>query len=200
MIEDKRKNYFIKKEFQIRFILKFCALVVMGAIFSGVILFSYVFYRGTVTTAFINSRLSIVTTADYILPVLMIASLAAIILIGLVTVITVMYLSHRIAGPLFRIEKSLEEISSGNLGLKINLRATDEIQRMAGKINEMTSNLNLHFNGIKSSWEQIDREMDVLLQAISKEGAKSGEEQEAIDNIVACRQKMKEEIDYFRVG
>ena len=195
MIEDKRKNYFIKKEFQTRFILKFCVLVILGAILSGAMLFSYVFYRGTVTTAFVDSRLSIVTTADYIFPILMIASLAAVVLIGIGTVITVMYLSHRIAGPLFRIEKSLEEISSGNLGLKINLRSTDEIQRMAGKINEMTSNLSLHFRGIRSSWGELNKELDELLKVIPEgESRLKGN----VDNISMYKKKVEEEISYFR--
>jgi methyl-accepting chemotaxis protein len=122
--ENKRRDYFIKKKFQGKFMFRFCFLVVLGAAITGAIL--YLFSADTVTTAFVNSRLSIVKTSDYILPILIGSSLISIALISVATAFVIMYLSHRIAGPLFNMERSIKEIGEGNLNLRINLRSTDE--------------------------------------------------------------------------
>ena len=64
--QNRRRNYFIKKRFQTNFIIKFCALVAIGSIISGTII--YLMSRAALTTTFENSRLAIKSTADYILP------------------------------------------------------------------------------------------------------------------------------------
>ena len=157
--DQRRKNYFINRSFQVQFILKFCILVIAASAISGGAL--YLLSRNTVTTAFIDSRLSIVTTADYILPSVIAASAVAIILISIATFFVVMYLSHRIAGPLFNIERSIKDIASGDLSGKINLRATDEIQRLAGSLNDMTDNL-------KSKIQDVEKEANKLEDEKSK--------------------------------
>ncbi len=159
--KDRRKNYFIKKEFQRKFILRFCGLVVLGSIISGIVL--HLLSRGTVTTAFVNSRLSIVSTADYILPALVGSSLVAIFLIGIATAIVVMYHSHRIAGPLFKVERSAREIGAGDLTVKVKLRSTDEMAKLADCFNEMTENINIHFSEIKVKSGDLGNEINNLM-------------------------------------
>ncbi len=193
----KRRNYFIKKQFQTRFILKFCALVVLGAVISGVIL--YLLSRGTVTTAFVNSRLSIVNTADYILPALIGSGLVSIALISIATVIVVMYLSHRIAGPLFRIEKSAEEIGSGNLAFKIWLRSTDEITRMADGLNEMTENLRKSLLEIKSQSGDLGKRIDNLIALCRNKPSLPQEIQGALEALSAKKSELNKAIDHFKL-
>ena len=80
---DRRKHYFIKKRFQIVFILKFCFLVLIGSFLSiGLI---YAISRGTVTTSFENSRLVIKSTADFILPAVLMSSAIVVFCINAVT-------------------------------------------------------------------------------------------------------------------
>lgn len=153
---NRRKNYFIKKGFQTRFILRFCGLVILGSLISGAMLFFYLASKRTVTTAFVNSRLSIISTADYVLPALIAISLITVVLISIATSIVVMYLSHRIAGPLYKLEKSIDEISAGNLALKIQLRSTDEISKMADCLNAMTENFRKRLSEIKAKTAAMD--------------------------------------------
>jgi len=47
-------------------------------------------------------------------------------------------LSHRIAGPLFRLEKELDERITGKTsGVDIKLRKKDELKTLVGKINKL---------------------------------------------------------------
>lgn len=46
-------------------------------------------------------------------------------------------LSHRIAGPLYRIEKELDEIASGAKRTPIKVRKNDELQSLATRLNKV---------------------------------------------------------------
>jgi signal transduction histidine kinase len=46
-------------------------------------------------------------------------------------------LSHRVAGPLYRMEKELDEIIAGNKSAPIKLRKKDEFKILADKINKL---------------------------------------------------------------
>ena len=168
--QNRRKNYFINKRFQGKFILKFCGLVILGSFISGIVL--YLFSRDTLTTTFVNSRLSILSTADYIIPGLIASSLVAIILISIAAAIVVMYLSHRIAGPLFNIERSVQKIGKGDLNLKVKLRSTDELIKLADCFNEMTENLKAHISEIKAKASDLGSEIDGLRRQNELEGVR----------------------------
>lgn len=58
-----------------------------------------------------------------------------------VVIVSVIYLTHRIAGPLVRIEKELHHIGEGNFDIRLNLRKNDELKALAGVINEMADGL-----------------------------------------------------------
>ena len=49
--------------------------------------------------------------------------------------------SHRIAGPTFRIERTLREIGKGNFDIHIRLRKHDEMVGIADAINDMVADL-----------------------------------------------------------
>ena len=65
-----------------------------------------------------------------------------ILLVGLPIILTVIWIvavkvSHRIAGPLYRLEKEIEEIVSGRKSGPIKLRKDDELHSFASKINKL---------------------------------------------------------------
>jgi len=51
------------------------------------------------------------------------------------------FLSHRIAGPIYNVEKSLDEIRRGNLAKRIYLRWSDEFKSLANLANESVAKL-----------------------------------------------------------
>ncbi|MDD3905699.1 MAG: methyl-accepting chemotaxis protein [Candidatus Omnitrophica bacterium] len=136
-IKNRRRNYYIDKEFQAVFILKFCSLVAIGSVISGLII--YAMSRATVTTTFENSRLTMKSTADFILPAVFLSSVVVIILIGLAAIIMTLFVSHKIAGPLYRLDKDVQDVASGNLGMVFRLRTGDEIRPLAASLNEMVA-------------------------------------------------------------
>jgi methyl-accepting chemotaxis protein len=135
----RRKIYYIKKEFQMIFIIKFCLLVILGAIVSGAVI--YLVSQGSATTVFENSRIRIKSTADFILPAVLLSTAVVTVLVGLASVIVTLYTSHKIAGPIYRIEKDLEKVMLGDLRVKFNLRKKDQLQALAAMIEALVGNL-----------------------------------------------------------
>ncbi|MCK4518810.1 MAG: hypothetical protein KAU12_01700, partial [Candidatus Omnitrophica bacterium] len=70
----KRRNYYIDKKFQSRFIIRFCLLVILACVLFGGLI--YFLSLKSTTTSFENSRLIIKSTADYLLPLITLTSVA----------------------------------------------------------------------------------------------------------------------------
>ena len=108
-----RGRYFIKKTFQLKIILQFIAILAFEVIISGVVL--YFFASNELETKLYQAHLSIINTLDILLPIIIITSISVVVLLSFITIYTVLYLSHRIAGPLYKFEKITNEIGNGNL-------------------------------------------------------------------------------------
>ncbi len=189
---NRRRNYFIKRKFQIKFILRFCTLLILGSIITATIL--YLLSEDTATTAFVNSRLSIVSTSDYILPALVGSSLISIIFISIATAFVIMYLSHRIAGPLFKIEKSIKEIGTGDLSLRIHLRTSDEITEIADSLNEMSENFNKRVLEIRRNAGDLSKQIDDLTAQSLPQQLKDN-----LRELNAKKDQLNKVIDYFKL-
>lgn len=150
--KNRRRNYFIKKKFQSMFIVKFCALVIAGAVLSGVIV--YMMSNSTVTTTFENSRLKIKSTAEFILPAVVLSSAIVIVVIGLAAIVMTLFMSHRIAGPLYRLEKDVEQVTAGNLTVRFRVRQTDEMKALAASLDVMIQSIRADLGTLKSGIDE----------------------------------------------
>lgn len=167
---ERRRNYYINKQFQRNFILKFCTLVLIGSIISGGII--YMMSRSAVTTTFENSRLTMKSAADYVLPAVLLATAIVTILVGIATVFITLFTSHKIAGPLYRIEKDIDEVTSGNLKTLFHLRNGDEIKPIVARLNAMVESLRHRVADIKA----IVNDLDADLAASGSPGAEKNKE------------------------
>lgn len=149
----KRKTYFIKKSFQFRFILKFCLVILAGVIVSTGILFF--FSSGTLTSSFQDSRLVIKNTSLAILPVVLYTNLITLGLITIASIAVTLLVSHKLAGPMFRFEKDLEEIAKGNLSKRIRLREKDQMMDFAESMNNMINSLHAKMLDVQTGMDQV---------------------------------------------
>jgi methyl-accepting chemotaxis protein len=149
-----RKNYFIDREFQGRFIIKFCLLAMLGTLVSGTLL--YLFARSTVTTSFENSRLVLKSTADFMLPMILLSGGAVIVVTGIVTIFITLFTSHKIAGPLYRLEKDIAVLKEGDLTVKFRLRQGDQLERLREGLDGLSVELKGRLSGIKGAVADMD--------------------------------------------
>jgi methyl-accepting chemotaxis protein len=149
----RRRQLYVKKEFQFSFILKFCLILLAGVLVSSALLFY--FSRGTLTSTFSHSRLVIRSTAEAMLPAIVTTNLISLALILLATIIVTLYISHKIAGPIFRLENELQRIGQGDLSTSVALRNKDQMLAFAQRVNDMTTELNQRVSEIQRQAESI---------------------------------------------
>ena len=82
------------------------------------------------------------------------------------------FLSHKIAGPLYRFEATLKQIEKGDLATRVKLRKFDEAQFVADHFNETIENLDFTFgrlkNIIRENEANPERMKSRLLEELSK--------------------------------
>jgi methyl-accepting chemotaxis protein len=152
--QNRRKKYYVDPEFQKKFIIKFCLLVILGTVISGAII--TLMSQGTVTTVFENSRLKIKSTADFIMPAVFWSSLVVIILVGLATIIVTLYASHKISGPLYRLDTDLKKVIAGDFQVKFGLRRYDQLQALAATMDEAVGVMRDALADLKDSIRQLE--------------------------------------------
>jgi methyl-accepting chemotaxis protein len=136
---ERRRNYFIEKSFQARFVFKFCTLVVLGGLLSMAAL--YMIGTGSTTVSIVNSRVVVKSTADFLLPVLIQTFLVVMVLVGVAAIAVTLFVSHQIAGPLYRFKKAMEQLSGGDFKAEVKLRSTDQLKDLADTFNTMARKL-----------------------------------------------------------
>ena len=79
------------------------------------------------------------------------------------------YLTHRLAGPLFRLEQTARELIRGNLALRIRLRKGDELHELAGLLNEVLDKLEQAFRGIRESQTHVREVLSWIMDEMRKQ-------------------------------
>jgi methyl-accepting chemotaxis protein len=156
----KRGNYFIGKKFQTDFILKFCSLVFLGGLLTigGV----YLLAMRSTTVSVVHSRVLVRSTADFILPVLVQTVVAVGVIVGIATIAVTLFISHKIAGPLFRFKKVLKAVEGGDYCSAFQIRKLDQLQDLTSAFNNMISKNREQLNLLKLNFVSLKDKMDKL--------------------------------------
>lgn len=152
---DQRRTYLVKKDFQVAFILKFCLILLAGVILSTVLLFF--FSQDTLTSSYQHSRLVIRNTGSAILPAMIYTNLITLVVVIFAAIGVTLFISHKIAGPMYRFEKELAKIGQGDLRTKVVLRQHDQAVDMAHCINSMTESLHHRIEELRIELEALNR-------------------------------------------
>lgn len=152
---NRRKILIIDKEFQNKFITRFFVMVAIGSIVTGAIV--YLFCGHSLTTVFRDSRLKIMSTTDFILPGLVLSAVIVILVVGMATAFMALYVSHRIAGPVYRMRQDLSNFHGGKLGQTFHLRGKDEMKPLARELNEMARKIQQDVAVLKAEVDALDK-------------------------------------------
>ena len=159
-----RRRYFIKSTFQLKMILQFIFILVLAGFILGFEL--YIFTSNELDTKLFNAHMRIINTWDILLPTIILTLISVFILVSLITVYTVIYLSHKIAGPLYKFEKVSEEIGKGNFKVNAKLRKKDELLPLQYAFENMIENLQGKIMNFKRNYENLRKMEKKLKNAI----------------------------------
>jgi signal transduction histidine kinase len=155
--KNRRKNYFIDRQFQSLFILKFCSLVILASALTGILMYHW--NRQTTTVAFENLRIIVKTTADFIAPVILQILITVSIFISMAAIIITLFTSHRIAGPVYKLMTEIGKMSRLDFSSPIRIRATDQLQKAALETEAMRVRVSGELEAIKKDWGALKQDL-----------------------------------------
>lgn len=135
----KRRNVFIKKAFQARFMAGVIGLILLSSLSSALLI--YWITGGDLQAQSQSAHANIVNAWERLGLSILLGNIVAIIVASAAGVTSVLYASHKIAGPLYRFETLCQEIGNGNFDTITQLREDDQLQELANSFSEMVAKL-----------------------------------------------------------
>ena len=152
----KRSQYIVDPDFQYSLIRKIAILAILMIVMSLSVLVVFYYMYGDVQLELIqpspfnmsegiNTIAEERTLLDLLWPVMAVC-LAVTLCIAFVFGLLI---SHRMAGPVFRMRRTLEDMSNGNLRGEIRLRGKDDFKGLAEQINNVKISYGDKFKELK---------------------------------------------------
>ena len=190
----KRFHYLINKKFQLKyaataFVLMFLVAVVLiiTAYYSGwvplVEKLSAVYPQGMLTIILRRLIWQLAAAFLFLVPVIIVASI---------------YLSHKIAGPLVRIEKAARDIAGGNLQIRVKLRKKDSLQKLAQAINDITESVGQMVEKNRRLIKEKKKILSGLTKLLERQKRESPETKVLIAQLDKCINDANESLSNFK--
>ncbi len=181
----RRKKYFIKPGFQSRLTAIFILIVIIVANIVGALVYGFSVEK-LESNLVEEAKLPVDSKqlGQALLPGVIIAELISIFVVAFICI----FVTHTIAGPVYRMEKVVRNIGEGDLTHFIKLRPKDELKDLADAMNEMTMGLR---NKIISFKENVSSIRDGVTLA------KSTGNVSKLDEVLKNLESMEESLHSF---
>lgn len=186
----KRRNYLINKNFQGKLILGYFLFMVAGCLLFTVVL--AVLSADTLTVVYRNNDIQMGQTPMMLIKQVLTAHWVFIVVGGALIVVAATFITHRMAGPIFRLEHAVDNMIGGRLNDVIYLRKKDEGKELAAKLNQFNKELSRKIEQVEKRSRNID---DLLAQYSALDCANtSPEDLESICNSLSRQNKGIQEV------
>jgi methyl-accepting chemotaxis protein len=181
----RRKKYFIKPGFQSRLTAIFILIVIIVANIVGALVYGFSVEK-LENKLVEESKLPVDSKqlGQALLPGVIIAELISIFVVAFICI----FVTHTIAGPVYRMERVVRNIGEGDLTHFTKLRPKDELKDLADAMNDMTMGLRNKVINLKEVLGQIDD---------SIASAKSSGKVEKLDEAIKAVAAMQESLGSF---
>ena len=190
----RRRNFFIKKELQGKYIFSFFIFTIGGSI-----IFTLIFSllsANTLTVIYDNYNLRIGKTPLILLKEILSAHWIFIVTAGIFIVVISMFLTHRFAGPMFRFEKSVEEMVKGNFDFQIRLREKDEGKELAELMNRLITMFSSNVREMRRLTDEIASRLTIVSGKIRQ--IQPEEAAIKLDEASILAKKLRDMFDFFK--
>ncbi|MDP2929463.1 MAG: methyl-accepting chemotaxis protein [Candidatus Omnitrophota bacterium] len=157
-VQYRRKQYFVAKKFQLKYVG-----VILLLVFLTAIMCSYVIYYTMMLT--MGDKLANVYPQGRLIAIVNMVNfriLFVMLLLAPIIVITGIYASHKIAGPLYRIERFFESVAGGDFSMPIILRKNDELKSLTDGINKVVESVKTTLSKEKSDLDRVSASLKNL--------------------------------------
>jgi len=174
MKKNRRKRYIVESNFQKRFILRF-VLVISGATLLataailGVFYFKYQYGGADLNNLIIMVTPEGTTNVSSLFQIVLIPLFSVGLLILAISIPYSLFYSHKIAGPIYRLEQSLDLLLNGEMNFMVTFRKKDEFAQIAYKMNELIDFLRRNVDEARSSYRVIRDNVTIVEKLIMED-------------------------------
>ena len=163
MAANNRKIYFIDKDFQSRFILRFVAVATMWAV-ATIMLFAYLAGKRLDAIRY-SSYIDIKTTSELLLPVTVGVHVISLLVFAGILATTINSLWKRLSPPLYSIKKDIVRIAGGDLASEVSLSKGEEFQYLAIELDGMRTGVREKIVRLKEQQAVLSAAADELVRS-----------------------------------
>jgi methyl-accepting chemotaxis protein len=192
MAKHKRRQYLVDKKLQTKYALLTILLLVIYTFLFAVILFTPSILglsTGETLAEQTEAARTLLNLHASVWPAL---GIVIVILAGISVFIT-----HKIAGPVYRFKKVLTEVADGNLDISIKLRKRDDLQDLAEDMNGVIVELRNFVQTLQEDHETMSSCIDDLEERIKSNQISSESANELIEKLRTSRQKTAETLKKY---
>lgn len=191
----KRKQYIVAAKFQ----LKYAGMILLLVFLTG-ILCSYVVYYTSMIV--LGDKLASVYPQGHLVSIVSAVNsriLLSLILISPIIFMIGIFASHKIAGPIFRIEKTLDGMAKGDYSAPITLRKNDELVALANGINKVMESMRETVKKEKKEIGGLSASLDDLKKVCGSKPVNHDALDKAIDKLSGEVSALRKEIERYKV-
>lgn len=141
------------------------ALLILCGICSAAVL--YPFLSSEISSDLSTGHRNAEDIKSHLALAIIIGNVLAVIVAALATTVVILYISHKIAGPLYRFEMICKEVGRGNLNVSAGLREKDQLGGLSEAFSEMLAQLRNRYNGQYMRLETARNSLNELQGALS---------------------------------
>ncbi len=159
-----RRVYFIKRNFQSRFILRFVVIATVWAA-TAVLLFGYLAGEKLDSIRY-SSYVDVKTMSELLLPITVGTLAASLLIFAGILAYTIHSLWKRLSPPLYSIKKDIARIACGDLAGEVSLSDSEEFQDLAADLEGMRSALRKKIATIREQQQVLSAAADDFNRSI----------------------------------
>jgi len=178
--EFKRNTMFIQKAFQMRSIMTVVGIIAASGLLSGVLM--YFMLSSELSSELQMAHNQLQNTWDSLAPAIIFGNIVTVIVTGLVASVAVLYQSHKIAGPMYRLKTICDEVSRGNYNPVSSLRKADQLTELATSFEKMLDALRKKNSNNEDLLNEANRIIDEITEQVDNKSLVN-ELKKTLDNI-----------------
>lgn len=194
MRQYKRRKFFIDPQFQLKYILMIIFLLLLYTItFVGCL-----FIPQLLPFIFSSPIEEQAKAAEILLLYHKNVWPAVFIVIPLFGIFSI-FITHKIAGPAYRIKKRLHELTAWELDKRVTLRKGDDLQELADCVNLLSEELTLFARELQQNYAALSLSIDEIRVKIKAGSINEETGQELIARLDFSRQNITETLERFNI-
>lgn len=190
----KRRNFFIDRDFQLKYIL----LVIFMLLLYTIVFVGILFIPQLLPLIFNSPIDEKVKAAEILLLYHTNVWPAVFIVIPLFGFFSIFF-THKIAGPVYRLKTRLQQLTAWDLESRVTLRGGDDLQDLADCVNLLSSELQEFAAALKQNYAALSANIDEIQKQIEAGTMNGDSGRELVDHLDSSRKSISATLERFRM-